>query len=190
MQDNNTYLTFDDGPDNYVTPKILDLLQKYDIKATFFLLGQKAEQHPDIVSDIQKRGHIIGNHSYSHLKMSGKSKQLIIHELTKADETLIEITGKKPRLFRPPHGRFGLNLLRVLKTTQHKMVLWYASVGDYNKGTTSEKIKNKLLKLAKPGQLILLHDGHRNSKYTLKALEESLDRLKDYGLNFSTIPKG
>ncbi|MFQ5864287.1 MAG: polysaccharide deacetylase family protein [bacterium] len=188
MRDHNIYLTFDDGPDKDITPKLLDLLQKYNIEATFFLLGQKAECYPDIVKDIQSKGHTIGNHSYSHQRMLGKSKQQIVDEINKTNETLLKVTGQKPRLFRPPYGIFGMNLLNVLEKTKHKMVLWSCSVGDFKKQATSRKIKKRIIKLVEPKQIILLHDGHPNSKYTLEALEESLGRLKDRGLKFSAIP--
>lgn len=189
MQDDNIYLTFDDGPDTAITPKLLDLLQKHNIKATFFLLGQKVERFPDIVLEIQKNDHTIGNHSYSHPIMLAKSKREIIYELDKTDETLFKITGEMPRLFRPPHGIFGVNLLSVLNITKHKMVLWGASVGDFRKQATCNAIKNRLSKIAKHGDIILLHDGHPNSKNTLTALEKVLDWLKERGINFSAIPE-
>ncbi|MFQ5822614.1 MAG: polysaccharide deacetylase family protein [bacterium] len=182
------YLTFDDGPDKEITPKLLDLLIRYDVKATFFLLGQKAELYPDIVSHIQKYGHTIGNHSFSHFKMLGKSKQRLIQEINQTDESLIKITGKKPRLFRPPYGIFGMNLLNVLEKTKHKLVLWNASVRDFKKQATSKKIKNQLIKIVKPGQIILLHDGHPNSNNTLTALENAFEEFKEHGINFSAIP--
>ena len=189
MPDENVYLSFDDGPDKDITPKLLDVLQRYDVKATFFLVGQKAERHPDIVLQIKNNGHTIGNHSFSHPRMLWKSKDLLKFELNRTDEILYKITGENPTLFRPPYGLFGIQLLNLVKITNHKIVLWNASVYDYKSHATAQKIKIRWQKIICPGQIILLHDGHSNSLNTLVALEKSLGDLKDRVIKFSAIPE-
>lgn len=188
MSDSRIYLTFDDGPDKEITPRLLSLLDKFEIQTTFFLLGHKVEQYPEIVLRIKEGGHTIGNHSYSHPRLLKRSEQDVFDELNRTDEAIRKIITWKPTLFRPPHGVFGITLLRVLRKTGHKMVLWNASVKDYEQHATAIGIKKKLLKVATPGKIVLLHDGHRNSSNTLIALETTLGLLKDREVDFSALP--
>jgi peptidoglycan/xylan/chitin deacetylase (PgdA/CDA1 family) len=185
--DEKVYLTFDDGPDPEVTPKVLDLLDQFNAHATFFLIGEKVTRHPDIVLQIKKRGHAIGNHSFRHPRMLGMAKEQILEELNLTDDAILKITGGKPRLFRPPYGLFGKDLLQALNLTQHRMVLWSASAKDYQAEATPEIIETRLLKIVKSGKIILLHDGHRNSPNTLTALGKFFPTLAASGLLFSAL---
>jgi len=187
MPDENIYLTFDDGPDENITPRLLELLSKHEIKATFFVVGQKAERYPEIVLQIHKNGHAIGNHSYTHSHLIFKSKEIIEGEIKRTDKAVFEITGKRPTHFRPPHGQFGLAVLRVLKSTNHRMVLWSASSQDYKAKTSTGKIQERIKKYVRPGKIVLMHDGHLQSPHMLEALENTLERTSDQGLKFSAI---
>ncbi|MFQ5707450.1 MAG: polysaccharide deacetylase family protein [bacterium] len=189
LRDQNLYLTFDDGPDPEVTPALLRLLHEYNARASFFLIGQKAEQYPEIVLRIQQQGHTVGNHSFTHTTLFGKPVETIAHEIRRTDNILAEITGQKPDLFRPPHGWFGRNLLRVLKSTGHQLVLWNVSARDYQGACTAAKIHRRLQKLRPKGQIVLLHDGHRNSTHTLQALETYLRQQLNANTQFATLPK-
>ncbi len=188
MPDENIYLTFDDGPDENITPRLLELLSKHKIKATFFMVGQKAERYPEIVLQIHKNGHIIGNHSYTHPHLIFKSKEIIEGEIKRTDKAVFEITGKRPTIFRPPHGQFGLAVLSVLKSTNHRMVLWSASSQDYKVKTSTEKIQARMKKYVRPGKIVLMHDGHSKSLHTFRALENSLGAFKERGFKFSALP--
>ncbi|MFQ5640131.1 MAG: polysaccharide deacetylase family protein [bacterium] len=185
----DVYLTFDDGPDPDITPKLLDLLQDSEMHATFFIVGQKIVQNAEIIRRMFEQGHAIGNHSYSHSLLLGKSKAFILDELEKTDAALSDITGSRPRLFRPPFGKFGLNLLRVTKQSRHKIVLWNASVRDFAQSANSRTLGLRLIKQAKPGRILLLHDGHTNSSKTLSALENSIEEFIRTGLVFSALPE-
>jgi len=187
MPDENIYLTFDDGPDENITPRLLELLSKHKIKATFFMVGQKAERYPEIVLQIHKNGHAIGNHSYTHPHLIFKSKESIEEEIKRTDEAVFEITGKRPTLFRPPHGQFGFAVLSILKSTNHRMVLWSASSQDYKVKTSTEKIQARMKKYVRPGKIVLMHDGHLQSQHMLEALKNSLDRFKEKNMNFSAL---
>ncbi len=187
MPDENIYLTFDDGPDENITPRLLELLSKHEIKATFFAVGQKAERYPEIVLQIHKNGHAIGNHSYTHPHLIFKSKESIEEEIKRTDEAVFEITGKRPTLFRPPHGQFGFAVLSILKSTNHRMVLWSASSQDYKVKTSTEKIQARMKKYVRPGKIVLMHDGHLQSQHMLEALKNSLDRFKEKNMNFSAL---
>ena len=188
MQDKNVYLTFDDGPDGKITPRLLELLDKHDTKATFFLVGQKAECFPEVVLQIHNNGHSIGNHSYTHPHLIFKSKELIKKEIQRTDETLFEITGRHPKLFRPPYGQFGFSLLKVLNVMNRRMILWSASSQDYKTNSSSDKIQKRMRRIIQPGRIVLMHDGHLQSPHTFSALENALWRYKDQGFNFSAIP--
>ena len=188
MPDENIYLTFDDGPDENITPRLLELLSKHKIKATFFMVGQKAERYPEIVLQIHKNGHAIGNHSYTHPHLIFKSKESIEEEIKRTDEAVFEITGKRPTLFRPPHGQFGFAVLSILKSTNHRMVLWSASSQDYKVKTSTEKIQARMKKYVRPGKIVLMHDGHSKSLHTFRALENSLGAFKERGFKFSALP--
>jgi len=188
MPDENIYLTFDDGPDENITPRLLELLSKHEIKATFFVVGQKAERYPEIILQIHKNGHAIGNHSYTHPHLIFKSKEIIEGEIKRTDKAVFEITGKRPTLFRPPHGQFGLAVLSVLKSTNHRMVLWSASSQDYKVKTSTEKIQARMKKYVRPGKIVLMHDGHSKSLHTFRALENSLGAFKERGFKFSALP--
>ncbi len=187
LSDENVYLTFDDGPDENITPRLLNLLNKYEIKATFFVVGQKAERHPETVLQIHQNDHVIGNHSYTHPHLIFKSKEVIEEEIIRTDEILLEITGKRPTLFRPPYGQFGLAVLSVLKSTNYRMVLWSASLQDYKAKTSTEKIQARMKKYVRPGKIVLMHDGHLQSPHMLKALENILDGIKEQNLKFSAL---
>jgi len=182
-----TYLTFDDGPDAAVTPKILDLLRHLQIRATFFVIGEKARQNPGIIASIVDDGHTLGNHSYSHASLLGKSKRRIRDEIRETDDAIRAITGWSPALFRPPYGRFGPALLLTLRTTGHRMVLWNASVHDYKRSADAQAIA-QALKRVRAGQIVLLHDGHSNSHNTVAALEATVDGLLQSGVTFAALP--
>ncbi|MFQ5753301.1 MAG: polysaccharide deacetylase family protein, partial [bacterium] len=127
-------------------------------------------------------------HSYCHPKMLWKNRKQIYNEIKYTDEILFKITGVRPTLFRPPYGRVGLQLLNVIKFTQHKIVLWSASTRDYRMRANPNTIQSKFNRCLRPGNIVLLHDGHRNSHNTLKGLEFSLAKLKHRNIKFSALP--
>lgn len=189
MPDDNVYLTFDDGPQPAITPGLLELLNEFNVPATFFCVGMKAARHPEIVRQICAGGHVVGNHSYTHPVLLGKKREFILEEVSRTDNALAQITEKKPALFRPPYGKFGADLLSILKSSGQRMVLWNASAQDYKTERDANAIARTIRKLAKPGKIILLHDGHANSRHTLDALRQTLGELISRGVTFSSIPE-
>ncbi len=176
-------LTFDDGPDPELTPIILDILEREKIKAVFFVIGQKAEKHPEIVTRIEEEGHLIGNHSYSHNNfMSLYSKSRLRIEIKKAQETIETITHKKTTLFRPPIGYTNPNYAKVLKEAKLHCVGW--SLRSYDSIIKDPiKLANRLVKKVKPGSIILLHD---NLSVTAGTLEQFIQRAKENGIKFAS----
>nr|WP_044879946.1 polysaccharide deacetylase family protein [Paenibacillus sp. IHBB 10380] len=181
-------LTFDDGPDPIRTPKILELLKQYEAKATFFVVGNRAEKLPDIVKRAQQEGHEIGNHSYSHPTFRQASIQGLRSELDRTQEIIYKATGHKPTLYRPPGGSYNELAVNICKENELLMILW--SWDQDTKDWTSPgvgKIVNKVLKNVHNGDIILMHDYVYKSSQTVEALAKILPELKRRGYSFVTV---
>ncbi|WBL20847.1 polysaccharide deacetylase family protein [Zunongwangia sp. HRR-M8] len=170
-------LSFDDGPTN-VTPKILDLLDRYDAKACFFCIGEQMEKYPEIAQDIIERGHIIGNHTYSHTrKMGFLSSKSLAREIDACNIIANDITGLNLNLFRPPFGIINPKTKSALDKTGHLVIGWNLRTYDAILNDKS-KIVNRIKRKLKPGDVILLHD---NKDQTPIILEQLLLHLKSNG---------
>ena len=167
-------LTFDDGPSIF-TLEVLDLLKKYDAKATFFCIGKNVEAHPEIVKKIIAEGHLVGNHSYSHSKFFDfYNAKKIIEEIQKTDELLEKITSKKINFFRPPYGVTTPSIRRALKLTGHKVIGW--NIRSLDGGTKDQNlIFNRIIKRVSPGVIVLLHD---TGSHSVSVLEQFLQFLQ------------
>ena len=167
-------ITFDDGPHPHITPKLIELLDSHNVKATFFCIGKNVRAHPNIVVDIIDKGHLVGNHSYRHSKffdlLSSKNMQ---KEMVETNQILESITGKSPKLFRPPFGITNPMLRKAISRTNMVSVGWSLRLFD-----TVKDPKNVIAKLVtntKPGDVVLFHDTNKN---ILEIVEEYLLWLK------------
>lgn len=179
-------LTFDDGPDPIYTSQILDLLDKYDAKATFFVLGKSAEQYPNVIKREYNEGHEVANHTYSHpLKVT---VSLLEEELKKTNEIIYGITGYAPTLFRPVGGNYNDLIINTARKNGYKVIIWswHLDTQDWKSPGVS-KITRKVLSGATPGDVVLFHDGGGNRSQTIKALKQILPVLKNKGYRFVTI---
>lgn len=167
-------LTFDDGPSIY-TLEVLELLRKYNAKATFFCIGKNIETYPEILQKIIDEGHLVGNHSYSHSKFFDfYTEPIIREELQKTDKLLEKFTSKKINFFRPPYGVTTPSIGRALKITGHKVIGW--NIRSLDGGTTDvEFILNRLKKRLSPGGIVLLHD---TAPHSVLVLEQFLHFLQ------------
>ncbi|CAD0006497.1 polysaccharide deacetylase family protein [Flavobacterium chungangense] len=167
-------LTFDDGPGIY-TLEILDLLKKYNVKATFFCIGKNIEIYPEIVKQIIDEGHLIGNHSYGHSPFFDfYNAKKIIGEIQKTDILLEKLTSKKINFFRPPYGVTTPSIRRALKITGHKVIGW--NIRSLDGGTKNKKlIFNRIIKRVSPGGIVLLHD---TASHSVLVLEQFLQFLQ------------
>lgn len=176
-------LTFDDGPDEKYTPVVLDVLNKEGIKAVFFLIGKNAEQHPGLVRRIIAEGHVIGNHSYSHAgQLPFFSRKNFQHEIIHCSEVFRNITGLRPRLFRPPFGVTTPRYAKVLSRMDMVSVGWSLRTMDTvmkEASQLAEKVGNSV----KGGDIILLHDTR---SVTAEALPEIIRQIKGKRLNFAS----
>ena len=157
-------LTFDDGPNPACTPRLLDLLAKYQVKATFFLVGQFAEMEPALTRAIAGAGHLIGNHSWTHPNLSLTSAHRVRDELTRTKALLEQITSRPVLFFRPPYGARRPYVLRVARELGMTPVMWNAMTSDWSE-RDSDRISNSLIQKIKKNQRrgfasnIVLHDG-------------------------------
>jgi len=175
-RERDVLITFDDGPGKY-TLQILDTLDKYGVKAIFFLVGRNVEIHPDLVKEIHRRGHIIGNHSYSHsplLLLWGFDR--VYKEIDSTNKLIERITGEKVIFFRPPYGRYSRAMDSVVRVLGMKVILWNDDSEDW-KNLPKPLLISNILRQVKPGSIILLHE-RRN---TLKALGPLIDSLRGRG---------
>ena len=173
-------LTFDDGPDKAVTPAILDVLKRHDVKAAFFTIGHKAEKNPVLIRRIDDEGHIVGSHSYSHdfwFDLFGSQKMII--ELQKTESVLNQILNKKIRMFRPPYGVTNPPLASVLKKMKYYVVGWSLRSKDTVLG--DDQLFERLTKKVKPGDIIIFHD---TKTQTVEVLDKFIIFAKENNYSF------
>ncbi|MEZ4300100.1 MAG: polysaccharide deacetylase family protein [Polyangiaceae bacterium] len=153
-------LTFDDGPSPASTPQILDLLDRAKVKATFFVIGKKAEAHPDLVRDILDRGHAVAMHSYAHHRLfSLKSAAYVREDLTRALRVLERITGERPLLFRPPIGHTNPTIARIVKELGLEVVGWSVRALDGLAAADPKKVAARVKRGLRDGAIVLMHDA-------------------------------
>jgi len=184
-------LTFDDGPNPSVTPSLLDLLDRYQVKATFFLIGGWVRKAPALVKEIALRGHTVGNHTDTHPALTFRPARQIARELDSCDDAIETATGQKPRWMRPPFGFRGPQLAGVVRRRGGAgVVMWSAWAWDWKPQPAEPVIRR--LRRARGGDIVLLHDGdHRvldgDRRHTVAALEYWLPRWKDAGIHFVSL---
>lgn len=180
-------LTFDDGPNSKGTPQVLDILKRYHVKATFFVLGKFIEKNSDLISREALEGHSIGSHTYSHVKGTIVDQDRINLEFTKTDELIKEYSGKETKLFRPPFGYENWRFLSEAELLKYAVILWSLDVGDWNQRKTSKEIVDKIMRLSKNGTIVLLHDGGLHREAVIDALPKVIVGLRAKGYRFVTI---
>lgn len=183
-------LTFDDGPDPRFTPQILDELEKKRVRATFFMVGQEMEKHPDIVKRAISQGNVIANHTYTHPHdIEADTRAQTIRELEKCEETIESFTGKRAHLFRPPRGLVDGSVFQIAEDEGYKTTLWTVCA-DHHDAPTPELMAKRVLDHIRPGAIILVHDGRLNSRWKdVKATPLIIDELTRRGYRFVTLPE-
>lgn len=181
-------LTFDDGPNPVDTPKILEILKKYNVKATFFMVGNNVKRYPEIVKQVLAEGHAIGSHSLSHPMLTKLNDKELHKEVYTPSEYIFNVINKKPSCLRYPHGASNTHVRDVIR--QAGMIptpMGFNSFDYTNPG--SDKIVSWLVKNLYSGQIILLHDGFIKRQQTVDALPQIIEAVKKKGLGFSQICK-
>ena len=184
------YLTFDAGYENGCTEKILDTLEKHNVKAAFFLVGNYIEKNADLVRRMVEAGHIVGNHTMHHPDMSKISQQEAFQkELQQLEDLFRDTTGKElPKFYRPPQGCYSESNLKMAKELGYKTVFWSLAYVDWNNDSqpTREQALHKLLPRTHNGAVVLLHSTSRTNA---EILDELLTKWKEMGYTFETIDK-
>lgn len=181
-------LTFDDGPDPIYTPKILDALEKYDAKATFFVIGKEAERYPDIIKRQAKEGHEIANHTYRHHFKDNFNKKKLKSELIEAGKVIENLTGKTPSLFRPIAGYYDERIVNTAIENGYEVIMWswHQDTKDWSRPGVS-KITHDVLSDTKPGDIVIFHDAGGDRSQTVKAIENILEVLYKKGFKCVTV---
>jgi polysaccharide deacetylase family sporulation protein PdaB len=188
-KERNIALTFDDGPDERFTPQVLDVLKAHGVKATFFLLGKKAEAHPAIVKRIVREGHVIGNHSYRHPLFTKITVDQFAQEVEQTEEVLNRLIGYKPKLLRPPYGEIDEEQLQWAKSRGYVIVNWNVDSLDW-KNLGEQQVSGNILGHTKAGAIVLQHSAGGDSQDlsgTVKALPGIISKLREQGYGLVTV---
>lgn len=177
-------LTFDDGPRPESTIELLEILRTFNAKATFFVVGMQAEKYPDLIKRLYDEGHELGNHTYSHYRITTIPRDKIVEEIEKTRTIVFNQTGFIPYLFRPPGGKFNPETLGIIKELKYTTVLWTNNSGDW-KPIPAKKLTNRVVDNTVQGSIILMHNSPFSS--TLKSLPSILQKLQAQGYDFVTI---
>lgn len=186
-------LTYDDGPNDPHTSRLLETLAKHNVRATFFLIGRYVRQRPDIVREVLRAGHVIGNHTFTHPLLIFKSSQQIETELMECQHALSDAVGLEAKLFRPPFGGRRPAVLRVARKKGLEPVMWSITGYDWS-APPAEQIEHKVSSRICGGDVVVLHDGgHRefgaDRSQTVIATDRLIARYKSEGYEFVTIPE-
>jgi len=179
--------TFDDGPGPNWTPMVLDALAAAQVPATFFMVGRHLEEHADLVRD-RLAGHEVGNHSWSHADLATLDLAGVNAELTRTHRLIQQVTGKAPRLLRPPFGHLGGSTLLAADALGYDVVLWSQEMHERRFGSRPGDQVTDIVNSVRPGSIILAHDiGHDQRLVTLRHLGEMFDGIKARGFRFATV---
>ncbi len=179
-------LTFDDGPTVTYTPQILAILKKYNIKATFFMVGTEAKAHPEIVKMVLADGHAINNHTMTHPNLTKLNDEQLNKEVAEPSAIIYDITGKKPVCLRYPYGASNDRVRSVIRANGMVPVPMGWNSFDYNRPGV-DKIVSWVLQNAHSGQVFLFHDGFDKREQTVAALPQIIEGIQKKGLGFSQI---
>ncbi len=174
------YLTFDDGPTESVTRELLNILRKEKVLATFFCVGKNVENHPNLFQEIKHQGHVIGNHSNTHINGWKTNKKQYLKDVDDANQII------KSNLFRPPYGKLNWRSKRTLQK-KYKIIMWDVAGGDFDKRLSVKEIIENVTQHVKPGSIIVLHDNQKFKHKTIEALPIIIKKLKASHYEFGVL---
>lgn len=181
-------LTFDDGPHPYLTQEILDILAQYNVKATFFMVGENVINYPDAAKAVLAAGHEVGNHTFSHTHVKGLSEREVLDELGRCEDALEELCEYRPHLFRPPEGALNEYVEHCSDHFDYTLVLWSLDTRDWE-NKNAEQIADAVLSNVAPGDIILMHDYIGRQSKTPEALAKLLPMLIERGYELVTVSR-
>ncbi|HZR59090.1 MAG TPA: polysaccharide deacetylase family protein [Terriglobales bacterium] len=186
-------LTYDDGPNDPYTRRLLEVLAKHNVRATFFLIGKFVQQRPDIVRDLVQAGHVVGNHTFTHPLLIFKTGVQVRDEILQCKRAITDAVGEHSNLFRPPFGGRRPVTLRVVRELGLDPVMWNVTGYDWS-APPAEHIERKVSAQVRGGNVILLHDGGHKAlgadrSSTVRATEQLIAKYKAEGYEFVTMPE-
>ena len=186
--ENIIYLTFDDGPTPEITERVLEILDKHQIKATFFCIGDNVRKHPEIVQKILSKQHSVGNHTYSHLKGWRTPTKTYINNTEACRMKLnSQFAIQNSQIFRPPYGKITPWQSFKLRKLGYKIIMWDVLSKDYAASISAEMCYENVLKNVSSGSIIVFHDSNKAKENVLNSLEKTIETLKSKGFNFEKI---
>lgn len=181
------HLTFDDGPHPSATPQILDILERFNARATFFMLGSHVKKYPTLAKEAASRGHELGNHSYDHMNLLFARSDVIRSQISDTGSLIQDACGTRPRFFRPPYGFFDWRTIRIARDLGYRFTLWSADPGDFEPVVADTIIKRTIRHL-RPGSIILLHDNEQTARSAPTIVTGLLSEMKHRGISSAPLP--
>lgn len=175
------YLTFDDGPIPEQTPWVLDILDRYGVKVTFFMVGDNVARHPELLEEVRRRGHSYGNHTMHHLQGMRTTARRYCRDITEADRLIDSI------LFRPPHGIMRWKQARIIKS-HYNIIMYDLVTRDYSRKLTPEQVLDNVKRFARNGSIIVFHDSLKAAPNMRVAMPAAIEWLLSQGYEFEPIP--
>lgn len=180
LEGKTVYLTFDDGPIPEVTPWVLDLLDSYGVKATFFCVGDNVRKYPELFEEIKRRGHEVGNHSYHHIKALNYSTKSYMHEVYLAHQLI------RSRYYRPPYGHMRFGQTREVSNS-FEIIMWDVLTRDYNPRISPERVLDNVKRYVRNGSIVVFHDSLKSERNLRYALPKAIEWLLAEGYEFRRI---
>ena len=179
-QERVIYLTFDDGPIPEVTPKVLAVLDEYEVKATFFCVGENVQKHPDVYAQVLLRGHRTGNHTFNHIKGVLIPSEVYVDNVERTAQLI------DSRLFRPPHGLITRSQRKALEA-DYEIIMWDLITHDYNKSISPQTIIKTIKRKSRNGMIVVFHDSLKAERNMLEVLPLALQFWKKEGYQFGLL---
>ena len=186
------YLTFDDGPIPEVTPQVLEILERYRVKATFFMVGENIDKHPEVFRMVLKGGHAVGNHTYNHLKGWSTSFRDYMDNVAKWENTfnrqpIVNRQSSNHQFFRPPYGKATWRQRRALVQRGYRLIYWDVLTRDYDASVSAADIMATIRRDTCPGSIINFHDSLKSAERTLAVLPQAIEWLQAQGYELTLI---
>ncbi len=182
------YLTFDDGPIPEVTPWVLDVLRKHDIKATFFCIGDNIEKHPEVFRQVVAEGHAVGNHTFNHLNGWNTEDALYLENADKCQQSILKYKPEGTRLFRPPYGKMSRKQASAMRHKGYKLIMWDVLSADFDQTISSEDCLKNVVDNVENGSIIIFHDSLKAQQNMQYALPRVIDFLKKENYRIGLLP--